>query len=200
MRTKVLAAVCGATASAIMALAVSTATAGRFSLSSQNVRITFNDVEFAMATVTTDCRLTLEGSFHSRTSAKVLASLVGYITRVTTGQCTNANTILSETLPWHVRYEGFAGTLPEITSVVAKIAQSGCRVLTCLSRAGYLLRVVRDPVTGALTGVEIPLERNEGLPVDGVFCPSPRLHSLRSNGNGSFFVLGSTSRVTLTLI
>jgi hypothetical protein len=67
------------------------------------------------------CDLTLEGSFHSRTFPKTPELLIGYLTRVGTANCTLTTTILTATLPWHVRYTGFSGALPDITAIRARI-------------------------------------------------------------------------------
>jgi len=200
MHTRVIAALCAAAAGGLMLLGVGTATAGKFSLSNQTIRLTFNDMEYRAGEIRNDCRVTFEGSFHARTFAKVEGSLVGYLTRVTTGQCTLGTTLLTETLPWHVRYQGFSGTLPEITLIIARIFGVSYRVSTCLGSNEIQLRAVRDPVTRALTGVEVPLASNRELPLTGILCPSPRIGALGSNGNGSVMVLGSSSAITVTLI
>jgi hypothetical protein len=105
MRIKPAAALSAAVAIAVMALNVTTATARTLSIGpSQQFRETFNDIESSFGEIRNDCRLTLEGSLHARTIAKVAGALLGYITRFATGQCTQGTTILTETLPWHVRY------------------------------------------------------------------------------------------------
>jgi hypothetical protein len=73
---------------------------------------------------TIECHVTMEGSFHSRTISKVLEALIGYITRATVDStnCTGGSArSLTETLPWHIRYGGFTGTLPTITSVNTRL-------------------------------------------------------------------------------
>jgi len=200
MGSKAVAALCAAIATALMALGAATATARNLSLSDQNIRITFTDLEFRAGEVRQDCHVTLEGSFHRATFAKSPEALVGYLTRALPGQCSLGLTILAETLPWHVRYQGFGGTLPEIASITAKIFGASFRVSTCLLRGNIEFVAVRDPVTRVLTGVEVPLERNSELPLTGLLCPEPRLGNLRSNGQGTVTVLASASRITVTLI
>jgi len=198
MHTKVLAALCATIASALLALGVSTATARNLSLSNQNLRVTFNNLEFeSPGAFTATCRVTLEGSFHNRTSAKVAGSLIGFLTRVVTGQCNPPEvTVLTETLPWHVRYQGFSGRLPDISLVLAKVFGASWRAGPCLTRADIDFGAARDRVTGALIGVEVPAQL---LAVSGLFCPVER-ETLRSNGVGSAWVLGSTTRINVTLI
>jgi len=198
MHTKSAAALCAAIASALMALGASTATARNFSLSHQNIRITFNNLEFDPGIAEPAiCRITLEGSFHGRTTAKVAGSLIGYVTRVTTGQCSTGEvTILTETMPWHVRYQGFSGRLPSISQIIAKVFAASWRVSACLVRADIEFGAVRDLATGQMTGVNVP---SQILPVSGLFCPVEQ-ETIRSNGAGSSTVLGSTTRITVTLI
>jgi hypothetical protein len=66
------------------------------------------------------CPLTMEGSFHSATFAKVIGALIGQITRSTSvaGACSGGSlTINQEALPWHLRYRGFRGVLPTIIGI-----------------------------------------------------------------------------------
>jgi len=199
MRNTFLVTVCTVIATALMALGVSTATARNIDVSNQTFRVTFSDIEFAAGEIRNDCHVTLEGSLHSRTMPKVEGTLIGYITRVTTAQCSLGTTILTETLPWHVRYVAFSGTLPEITLFIIKVREN-FRVITCLAAGDVTARLIRNTTTREVTGDEVPLERNSALPLTGVLCPAPRIGSLRSNGNGSVMVLGATTRITVTLI
>jgi hypothetical protein len=116
-----------ALASAILlASFVSTASARNLSTSDRLWRASWNSLEF-VATVTIRCRVTLEGSFHSQTIAKVARSLIGSVTRVTVahpcsgGEAWADNGIERQPLgtapnrlPFHLTYEGFRGTLPRI--------------------------------------------------------------------------------------
>lgn len=118
MRTcsKLLVAALVATAS--LASAIADASASRLSVTSELFRVTYSEMSFTTeeGSSSTRCPVTLEGSFHSKTMTKTSALLVGYITRASAGTCTSGSiTWLGETLPWHVRYESFRGTLPAIT-------------------------------------------------------------------------------------
>lgn len=76
------------------------------------------------------CPMTLEGSFHSATFNKITGSLIGYITRASMeeARCTGGGaTFLQETLPWHIRYRGFAGTLPFISAMATDVIGLGIR-------------------------------------------------------------------------
>lgn len=70
------------------------------------------------------CHVVLEGSFHSATLRKTAGALIGHVTNaVLSDPCRQVGNflarvrLLTETLPWHVRYEGFSGVLPTIGSL-----------------------------------------------------------------------------------
>jgi hypothetical protein len=209
MRSKLVLA--GLTATFSMAVLVHSASAGRLSVSSQNLRATYASLEFfgeGGIEATVRCPLTLEGSFHSRTVAKVVSSLVGYVTRAIVGSsaaCTGGHaTVLTATLPWHVAYSSFSGTLPNITSVrlllkrVAFLLEVGLGT-SCLYAedgmtpvAGFVNREAGGRITGLTEDETIRLVK-----VSGTFgCPSQG----GFRGTGSVMLLGATTPVTLTLI
>src|SRR5438270_3751470 len=112
---KLLLAVVGATV--LLGALVGTASAARLSNSSTTFRATWTSAEFSGGFGTPRCSLTLEGSLHSATIVKTRGSLVGYITRASVGPCVNGSaTVLTATLPWHVQYDSFTGTLPSIAT------------------------------------------------------------------------------------
>jgi hypothetical protein len=107
-------------AALLLAAAIGTASARNLSVSNQSFRVTWSRLDFeGRLGIPTQCQVTLEGSFHSRTIAKVLRALIGAITRaaVKTESCTGGRATISGT-PWHVTYQGFTGTLPNITAIV----------------------------------------------------------------------------------
>lgn len=126
-------AVIGAGAALILALVVGTASARNLSSSSsQTFRVTWHPLTIASESEFTEIRfrVTVEGSFHSRTIAKVAgpsitrAILARPCERNTAwgfdGTETNSNlgnTTLPTILPWHLRYEGFTGFLPAVTGI-----------------------------------------------------------------------------------
>jgi hypothetical protein len=102
---------------------VSASSANRIGLSGPQWTASWNKIRF-VGFVTVECHLTLEGSFHSRTLSKVLESLIGYVSRATVDStnCTGGSArALTETLPWHIRYGGFEGTLPTITGITERL-------------------------------------------------------------------------------
>jgi hypothetical protein len=141
-RCMLLLATLGATT--LMCVVVGTASARSFSISNQSWRTIYHPYlpeeplrepeqreQWEISSpeiVTYRCRLTLEGSFHSRSIAKIAESLIGYVNSATLGECPiNDTRVLRETLPWHIRYRSFAGTLPsivEFTTVIVGFAMS----------------------------------------------------------------------------
>src|ERR1044071_3581859 len=147
-------------ATLLMAFALGTASARSLSISNQNIRATFANLELGVEGINTvTCRVTLEGSLHSRTIAKVRGALIGYLTRVSTNNCNRPVTILTETLPWHVRYESFSGILPNITLIFIRSTGISFQVepgvgIRCLARGELDGRFL---VTNRIiTGVEVP--------------------------------------------
>jgi hypothetical protein len=178
----------------------SSASAGRLSLSSQTWRSTFSEWRFAGGFGTMACALTLEGSLHSRTIAKVANALIGYITRAALGSCTQGSAIiLTATLPWHVRYVGFTGTLPNIGSLITGIARFSFQIrepvfgITCLAASTDTRPTTgtyNREAGGALTTAEI----NGRVPTN---CGT---EGTLGGSSSSLTVLGAATRITVTLI
>lgn len=166
-----------ALASAILlASFVSTASARNLSTSDRLWRASWNSLEF-VGTVTIRCRVTLEGSFHSQTIAKVARSLIGSVTRVTVAHpCTNGEAWAdngTETqplgrapnrLPFHLTYENFTGRLPNIETIGLLLSRASfvleATVLgfNCRGRYGRAednisATAARDAATGGITSI-----------------------------------------------
>jgi len=198
--SKLLLAAIGATV--LLGAFVSTASARNISTSNQFLRATFREVNFRLPFFTTRCQVTLEGSLHSRTIAKVVGSLIGYMTSARLGPCSSGSaTILTETLPWHVRYAGFAGTLPAITSIRVNVINSSFRIrepfgITCLARSTATepaIGTFNREAGGALTTAEI----------GGTIRTGPECFEEPgsfTSDRGPVTLLNSTARVTVTLI
>jgi hypothetical protein len=136
-RCKLLLATLGAVG--LICVVAGTASARTFSISNQTWRAIFypfleeeerrepelrEQIEITSELATTyRCRLTLEGSFHTRTIAKVAETLIGYVNRAALPECSGfmSTRLLTETLPWHVRYRSFSGALPNIVSLSTSI-------------------------------------------------------------------------------
>ena len=196
---KTLIAIVGATV--FLCALASAATARNLSINNQNLRASWREARFSGAFGNTVCPLTIEGSFHTRTLAKVLGTLTGFVTRAIVGACsTGSATLLTETLPWHSRYQGFTGTLPRISTLTAHVIDVAMRVrepggIFCLSRSTATEPVIitanREVVTGALTNAEIAgAIRTDCFGAVGTFA----------SDRGPVSQLGSTTRLTVTLI
>ena len=147
IRRMLLIALCLALVISVMA---GSAAAGRFSVDDQDFRIVWTEVSFVPDFVDpVRCGLTIIGSMHSRTITKTDGLLVGHVTSARTSfpTCTpreEGATALAFTLPWHVTYAVFTGTLPAITGVkleilgasfdIFTIEDEGIRTALCLAR------------------------------------------------------------------
>ncbi|HEX7289661.1 MAG TPA: hypothetical protein VF250_00925 [Conexibacter sp.] len=145
---KTLVAIAGATA--LLGSLATAASARSLSTSSQTIRVQFREIRFIGLFGTTNCQVTVEGSFHERTTAKIVGRLVGFISSARLGPCSSGTaTILTESLPWHAAYSAFSGTLPNISSITATSIGVAWRIRepgggsNCLSRT-----TVEHPMTG----------------------------------------------------
>ena len=190
-------------ATLLLATAVS-AGARNLSVTNQNIRATWSSLEFEGNAVTLRCRVTLEGSLHSRTIAKVARTLIGAITRATvdTANCTNGS-VRAERTPWHITYEGFTGTLPIITSVKFLISRFRFNIIVPGLCTGEYGRET-DNVTlqafmsgTALTSITPVITNNHiHLLIGSAFCP----FTVALLGSGTITLLGTITNVSVVLI
>jgi hypothetical protein len=191
-------------ASVLLGALAGPAAARNLSISNQALRSQFREVNFRLPFFTSRCQLTLEASYHMRTIAKVQGSLVGYVTTARLGPCSAGSvTILTETLPWHIRYLAFSGSLPNITDLVVNAIGVSFRIrepfgVNCLSTSTAaepaILTALREAATGALTGARLG-----GSIRTGEECF--REVGTFESDTGTVTVLGSTStRITVRLI
>lgn len=181
---------------------LASAASGRsLSLSSQTFRGSYASVEFAGGFGTTTCQLTLEGSLHSRTIEKVPGSLIGYITRaILRKPCAQGDaTILTATLPWHIRYSSFTGTLPDITSVNSTIVGLAFRALEPVFGLGCLARSTPErPVT--FTNEKQGGNGFTSSSLGGSIPTDCGLNGTIRSRETRIEVLGATTRITVLLI
>lgn len=191
-------------AAALFGASAGSASARNLSVNEQGFRISWVELNWTepIFRIGIHCPMTLEGTFHYRTMVKVIGSLIGYVTRaiVDNAACRGGHfTVLTETLPWHVTYEGFTGTLPSITSLILLIAGMAMRMeipsfgINCLMRAANL----RYTTTGTReAGGAFKAERvvpgRESIPCGSI--------TLTFEGTGTATKLGSTERTLVTLI
>jgi hypothetical protein len=188
-------------ASILLGALASAASAGRFSTSNQNWRVMFREFILELAWGRTVCQVTMEGALHARTFAKVFESLVGYITAARLGPCSAGSlTILTETLPWHTRYESFIGTLPQILFVRTRIIRFCFRVREplglvylgiSLEGEPAILEFRRNTLTGELNSAHL----------GGTISTSPFGERATLSGSATINVLGTIRTfITVTLI
>lgn len=191
---------------------VTTASANSISYSSRTFRTTFTPLRIGdtgpfMERGAVSCNVTLEGSYHSSTIHKVSEALVGYITRASMASpCTGGTaSFLSETLPWHLEYESFAGTLPNITRIQDRIAGLGLSVdptegmlPLCLAHSESVIWFVLGAIAAAEIGAYIIADLYmDSYMLRRMSCGTDQIEIF---GEGPATVLGSTSRITVALI
>jgi hypothetical protein len=193
-------------ATALMALAVGSAAARQLEVNEERYRITWRTLEFKEGVfgIAVRCPVTLEGSFHSRTITKNLGSLIGYVTRaiVKENSCQNGRGIpATETLPWHVTYEGFTGTLPEITNLIVLLRNATFRLSEIPFHANCTATV--DNINGT---IETGVREAGGFWKPDNLTPDNRKRIVCGEITGTFEGTGrvtrsaSTTRILLRLI
>jgi hypothetical protein len=218
MRTRTRLFLGALTAAIVLSSAVGAASANRLSLSNNRFRQVWTPLSIsnAEAGVTVQCNVTLEGSFHYNTFAKARGLLRGYITKAAFahpctggGEAFSTNGVEEEgggrpfpsTLPWHITYSGFEGTLPNITGVQVNAFLHIWLILPIVGRCLYeglianTLRLSAGTVTSlAATGATLPI-----VPGSPIGCPPTITLRTPATGRG-FTVLGSATLVTVRLI
>jgi hypothetical protein len=182
----------------VLGVAVGSASANRLSVSTQSFRLNWSALAITSEAGRVECSVTLEGTFHRETTAKTAGQLLGYILRPALGTpCTGGTaTLLSETLPWHIRYESFTGNLPNITGVSAAFAGLAIGItkggLPCLLRTEAAQPVSATAIReGGSTVTGVRLDETDLIPATGnVFCRTLR-YSL--SGTGRFLAANGAS-------
>jgi hypothetical protein len=182
------------------------ASASRLGLSANTFRIVSGEGERPGFVI---CPLTLEGSFHSTTLLKVFRGLIGLITRAAMNEerCNGGSgRYLAETLPWHLQYAGFAGTLPNISAIGTRVIGLGIVVtrlgVTCLYRttdATPGILIWNRELGGAIRSIR--WGENERIPSTQVENELCRTMTTNLIGTSEIVTeLESTRLITVTLI
>jgi hypothetical protein len=178
-------------------------------------RVRFNNAEFNI-----ECQMTMEGSFHSRTLSKVCGQLIGYITVASLPvECVDANNregqagalngveFMTNTLPWHVRFDSFTGVLPRIAGIRVQIIGAAFllhdntpRFCLYLSDAASPLYAIFELTAGTITAMR--LDETRPIPKHGellgTFCLAPNITLSRKAT--SVEIQRSTTKITVTLV
>lgn len=186
--------------------------AGSVSANKLSVNATRQRIVFTPISILTsggniiNCNVTIEQGFHSATLAKVAGSLIGVYTQAANSPCTGGRvTIHIPTLPWHMRYSGFGGTLPNINIMYQSILGLSARIQPTGSIACTMRSTVENPARFAANvsagGATRSLRADEtaGMPLEGFFCAFGGEAFLR--GTGTITRSGTTVQdVTTRLI
>jgi hypothetical protein len=193
----------GLAASMFLALAVSSTSARNLRVTERSLRVVWMPIEFLAAGKTARCNLTLEGSFHYRTIVKREGALSGFITRAILNTCSGGSaTVLTNTLPWHLTYNGFTGTLPNITGVSISIIGVSFLArpegsIACLARStaeNPVRAIANIGAGGSVTGLRA--DETASIPLEGFFCAFGGEASFRGTGTVSALG-GGSARITL---
>lgn len=196
----------------ILALGVQAASANRLSTSESRVRVVWSSLRLIASEVTVECPITLEGSFHSATIRKVVGALVGLVSRASVrgasgaGNCTSGTTtIFQESLPWHIQYGGFGGTLPRLSSVRLLVIGARLRVdpagaLPACNTTGTQANPGVGDILIEPNGLVTGLRTNESavIPLESGFCPFGSESSYA--GLATITRQGSTGNISVRLI
>ncbi len=201
-------------ASILIAGEITNAQAGKLSSSHSGFRATWNSLEFLVGGPVA-CRVTLEGSLHSRSITKVRGSLIGAVTRSIVSGCvilhadngseTEPLGTAPQTLPWHLTYESFGGVLPSISEIRLLLSRFSfyveafglCRGHYGTPEDNIVFNVSREESGGLLSiapqnGTFHLREQLGRSPI----CPQ----SIAFAGIGSISELSSSTQITITLI
>lgn len=178
MRTRSKLLLAALTATALLGIAVQSASANRLSIqeSERGFRAAWTSLTLTAGGRSVSCPVTLEGSLQIATLNKRAGTSLGRVTGAAVGTCTrNSMTILRETLPWEVQYSSFGGTLPNITSVTLNVLGLSFQVnlegIICLARtsASQPARYIAELSSGRFTS----LRADESATIEtggGLFC------------------------------
>lgn len=198
----------------IMAAAVTVASARQFTTSNQNARAVWTSIQFTSlgGLIQIRCNLTLRASFHYRTFSKT-RSLVGYITSAgITRPCSggeawvlNGSERPTNTLPWHIVYDSFRGTLPRITGIRLGII-GGSFLLSGLGNQCQYTGTAPSPAFGIINlnestgeGISLSADSTVTVPLAATLvgsCPANGAFA----GTTSLLDEGEGSRITIRLI
>jgi hypothetical protein len=203
----------------VLGVLAGSASATRLGLNVSTFSATWSTMSLSGAFSEVLCPVTLEGTFHRMTLAKVADSLVGVVTRarIEEASCTarapgvTGRAILLSSLPWHITYRSFTGTLPRIESVKLAVinlmvlvsTQNSRESISCLfvatSARPLVLKANLNLTTGVLENLQVE-EANRILlsNFQPERCPQEGLLGGTTNFVGP--LPGSRTSITITLV
>lgn len=199
------------TATLLTCAMIGSASATNLSLSNRSFRTVFTPLSFNASVGTVRCNVTMEGTFHANTLVKRSRALIGYITRAAlTRPCSGLGEVFIyngtegglesglSSLPWHISYEGFSGTLPNIASLITLITGFKFSIRgvfgVCLSIYGPFANTMLNIMVSAGTVTEVVPDETQ-IPESFGNCGAGNF-----TGRGTFTLLGNTTRVIVRLI
>ncbi len=207
MRTRTRLGIAASLIALLLALSSMAASANRLSISSVRDRATWASFELTTSGFGTfKCEVIPMITFHRGTFTKTAGALVGTVLEVMIRNCTTAQIVaIGESLPWHVVFVNFTGTLPNITSVKFEIVGMGlefessgtrCRLRTTTERPANVIFNVETG--GRLSGIR--LDETAAIPLEGGFLCTLAGEARLSGTSGPVTVAGSTTNVNIRLI
>jgi len=203
-------------ATALLALAIGDASAGRFSTNEKNFEFIWDnaltgttklEVIANSAGFNIQCKLTLLGRFRENTILKATGLNQGTFNHGEFRECEGGSaTIRAETFPWSFRYRSFAGSLPDITNIRTGLLGARYRWesggLTCETQTepNHPWIFILEGGLGTTGEPEnVVADRNGRIPLRGMFV-------CEFAGEGEFGGIGlirnlpRTAKIRLTLI
>jgi hypothetical protein len=224
MRTSAKLLLTALTAALVLGSAISSASARELAVSEQSIRVSWASLEFGSSLATIRCRVTLEGSFHSRTIAKIARRLIGAITAaIVAHPCTNGEAwadngreaeplgTAPQKLPYHITYENFTGRLPSIETVglllsrISFVLQATSFGISARCRYGRIEDNISGTATvgagGAITSLRPVAGRDRARLVEGLLngglCPG---EGFFAGTSGPVTGLSNPATISITLI
>ncbi len=187
-----------------------TASANRLSLGGSSFRLTWSEwgvLGTAPLEASARCPLTLEGSFHARTFTKGSGLLIGFVnsSAIQTASCFSGTpTALTGSLPWHVRYDSFTGSLPSFTSIALQVVGLSFTwrfsefFPNCLYRSTEAApaRWIASVESGVIT--RIRWDETRRIPFSSGEAPCPT--GVTYSGTGEIRQQGGRASLSITLI
>ncbi len=195
----------GLATAAVLWLAAN-ADARNFRISIRPIRSTWTALRFVAGTNTVTCHVTMEGSFAESTAGKTIRILLARFNRVSLNTCSGGSaTLLTATLPWHLRYHAFIGRLPFILIIEVEVIGLSLSVrpegsLTCLAATEESHPALLNfglETNGEATEATFQREAEIPLTGEGGLCAFGGSGHIEGTGNPTEAAGGTRIKITL---